>query len=114
MLLTFPRSKEDFFQATDIHTCQSRQIPNWNELFLFSCLRVNFLREVVGHKASTENNLSEQVSNFSLGILTFSSPALDKPSGIRAGWDIEINGRLEAEIPPASASCNIDTFVPYE
>ena len=31
------------------------------------------------------------------------SPAFVRLSGIRAGWGIEINGRFEAERPPASA-----------
>ena len=30
-------------------------------------------------------------------------PALAGPSGIRAGWGIEINGRFEAERPLTSA-----------
>ena len=34
---------------------------------------------------------------------TFTSPALDGPSGIRAGWGIKINSRFEAERPPALA-----------
>ena len=35
--------------------------------------------------------------------LPLSYLALAGPSGIRAGWGIEINGRFEAESPPASA-----------
>ena len=34
---------------------------------------------------------------------TFTSMAFAGPSGIRAGWGIEINGRFEAERPPASS-----------
>ena len=33
--------------------------------------------------------------------IPFAYPALAGPSGIRAGWGIEINGRFEAERPPA-------------
>ena len=46
--------------------------------------------------------------------------ALARPSCIRAGWGIEINGRFKAERLSASAghtfgwsSCNIVIFVPY-
>ena len=40
-------------------------------------------------------------------LCVYTAPALAGPSGIRAGWGIEINGRF------GWASCNIDTFVPY-
>ena len=42
-------------------------------------------------------------------------PALAGPSGILAGWGIEINGRFEAEMPPASAwrTATMTPFVTY-
>ena len=44
-------------------------------------------------------------------------PAFAGPSGIRVEWGIEINGRFEAERPPASVGPPLGgraaTFVPY-
>ena len=36
-------------------------------------------------------------------LCVYTSPALAGPSGIRAGWGIEINDRFEAERSPSSA-----------
>ena len=45
------------------------------------------------------------------------SLAFAGPSGIRAGWGIETNGKFEAERPPASigppSGGRAVTFVPY-
>ena len=50
-------------------------------------------------------------------LIIASTGLLAGPSGIRVGWVIEINGRFEAERPPASAGPPLGgqaaTSVPY-
>ena len=55
--------------------------------------------------------------NTDMSILIYTYLAFAGPSGIHAGWDIETNGRFEAERPPTSAGPHSGgraaTFVPY-
>ena len=56
--------------------------------------------EMVAWQTDRQNDWDRETKD---SIIDNTSLALAGPSGIRAGWGIEINGRFEAERPPPSA-----------